>query len=67
MIYRRRVKRADSISLRVHVCDAFKKVIRCDKKAALDQLHRKEFVKKSIQELTPMALIPSKITLHFKP
>ncbi len=55
-----------AVCLRVHVRDAFKRVIKNDEKAALSQLHRKGLSKKPISELTQMVPFP-RITSFFRP
>ena len=55
-----------AVCLRVHVRDAFKRVIQNDEKAALSQLHRKGLSKKPVSEVTQMVPVP-RITSFFRP
>ena len=54
-----------AVCLRVHVRDAFKRVIQNDEKAALSQLHRKGLSKKPVSEVTQMVPVP-RITSFFR-
>ena len=55
-----------AVCLRVHVRDAFKRVIQNDEKAAISQLHRKGLSKKPVSEVTQMVPVP-RITSFFRP